>query len=108
MPIYEFQCTACKNLFEEFFTKATPRPATKCPECGGKAKKIISNVGIVFKGSGFYVTDSRTQSVSSNGSTKTEAKAEAATESQGTGDASGETGGEGAGAKKKKAKPVED
>lgn len=60
MPIYEFQCTQCRHLFEEFLTKVPERPTAKCPECGAKAKKVISNVGIVFKGAGFYVNDSRT------------------------------------------------
>ena len=60
MPIYEFQCVACRHLFEDFFTKPVDKPTAKCPECGGKGKKIISNVGLVFKGGGFYVTDSRT------------------------------------------------
>jgi len=80
MPIYEFQCVACRHLFEEFFTRAVDKPVAKCPECGGKGKKIISNVGIVFKGGGFYVTDSRT-GPSSSGSRSTEKVATAAKES---------------------------
>ncbi|MEO7994084.1 MAG: zinc ribbon domain-containing protein [bacterium] len=97
MPIYEFQCTACKHLFEEFFSKVPARLVAKCPECGAKAKKIISNVGIVFKGSGFYVTDQRSASVkSSSGSSsskpdkaKTDSKTESSSESKS--ESSGET-----------------
>ena len=66
MPIYEFQCTACHTVFDEFVQKVGKRTA-KCPECGGKGKKIISNVGIAFKGSGFYVNDSRSGPANDNG-----------------------------------------
>lgn len=99
MPIYEFQCTACKHLFEDFFNKVSTRPSAKCPECGGKAKKLISNVGIVFKGSGFYVTDSRTQPAGGSSSSKStleksESKSETASESKGTETPSTDSGSE--------------
>ena len=59
MPTYEYACTKCGHQFEEFqsFSDAV---LTECPECKGEVQKVYSNVGVVFKGSGFYKTDSRT------------------------------------------------
>lgn len=57
MPTYEYECTACKHTFEEF-QKITDKPLTECPRCGGKVRRLISGgAGLIFKGSGFYVTD---------------------------------------------------
>jgi hypothetical protein len=59
MPTYEYACTKCGHQFEAFqsFSDAA---LTQCPECQGEVQKVYSNVGVVFKGSGFYKTDSRT------------------------------------------------
>ena len=65
MPTYQYACTECgENL--EAVQKFSDDPLTVCPACGGKLRKVFSAVGIVFKGSGFYRTDSRSSSV--NGS----------------------------------------
>lgn len=58
MPTYQYACTECGDSFEQFqsFTDDT---LTECPTCGGRLRKVFSSVGIVFKGSGFYRTDSR-------------------------------------------------
>ena len=58
MPTYAYACTACDHRFEaqQSFTDAA---LTECPECSGRLRKLFSSVGIVFKGSGFYRTDSR-------------------------------------------------
>ncbi len=58
MPIYEYECTCCGSRFEvkRGFTESTP---VSCPHCRGKAQHIFAPVPIIFKGSGFYVTDSR-------------------------------------------------
>lgn len=58
MPTYQYACTDCDHRFEavQAFSDAS---LTVCPECGGKLRKVFSSVGIVFKGSGFYRTDSR-------------------------------------------------
>ena len=58
MPTYQYQCTACEHAFEEV-QSFTDEPISICPECGKEGRKIYSNVGIVFKGSGFYKTDSQ-------------------------------------------------
>lgn len=61
MPLYEYECESCGVRFErrQSFSEA---PARVCPECGGKVHRLIQPVGIVFKGSGFYVTDNRSSS----------------------------------------------
>lgn len=58
MPTYQYRCKACTNELEAF-QKFTDDPLTICPDCGGPLRKLFGNVGIVFKGSGFYATDSR-------------------------------------------------
>lgn len=58
MPTYQYACTACGEQVEAV-QKFTDDPLTECPACGGKLRKVFSPVGIVFKGSGFYRTDSR-------------------------------------------------
>jgi putative FmdB family regulatory protein len=61
MPTYEYACSKCGHAFEavQSFSDA---PITVCPECGGEVQKVFSNVGVVFKGGGFYKTDSRKDS----------------------------------------------
>ena len=63
MPTYEYACTACKHKFEKF-QSMTQAPVKKCPRCGkNKVKRLISRgAGILFKGSGFYQTDYRSNS----------------------------------------------
>lgn len=56
MPIYEYKCTKCKEVFE-VIQKINEQPLSKCGECGGKLKKMITNTSFVLKGSGWYVTD---------------------------------------------------
>ncbi|NLV20625.1 MAG: transcriptional regulator [Syntrophomonadaceae bacterium] len=56
MPIYDYRCENCGKF--EKVQKISEAALTTCPECGGKVERLISkNVGIVFKGSGFYTTD---------------------------------------------------
>lgn len=66
MPTYQYACTKCEHEFEvvQSFSDAA---ISKCPECGGEVRKKFGAVGVVFKGSGFYRTDSREKK-------KTEAK----------------------------------
>lgn len=58
MPTYQYACTECGTPLEVVQSFAEP-PLTECPTCGGRLRKVFSAVGVVFKGSGFYRTDSR-------------------------------------------------
>lgn len=58
MPTYEYRCTSC-GQHVEVVQSFTDDPLTECGSCGGPLRKVFSPVGIVFKGSGFYKTDSR-------------------------------------------------
>jgi putative FmdB family regulatory protein len=58
VPTYQYACTACDERLE-VVQKFTDDALTVCDECGGQLRKVYSPVGIVFKGSGFYRTDSR-------------------------------------------------
>ncbi|HVV77018.1 MAG TPA: FmdB family zinc ribbon protein [Mycobacteriales bacterium] len=73
MPTYEYVCTKCGEGLEAVQSFSDP-PLTKCPTCKGKLRKVFSAAGIVFKGSGFYKTDSRsgskTKSSASSSTTK--------------------------------------
>lgn len=59
MPTYQYACTACGHQLEAV-QSFTDEPLTECPTCAGRLRKLFNSVGIVFKGSGFYRTDSRT------------------------------------------------
>ena len=78
MPTYQYACTTCGHQLEavQSFTDAA---LTQCPECDGKLRKLFGAVGIVFKGSGFYRTDSRNGSSSES---KTSSESKASTESK--------------------------
>ena len=90
MPIYEYQCTRCqavrdvKHGFKEVNTES-------CPKCGGELKRLFNPAGIVFKGSGFYINDSRkpSESKAEAKSEKSESKPDSApkSEAKGKGDA---------------------
>lgn len=58
MPIYEYECEMCGSRFERF-QHFSDEPVQACPDCGGSVTRVIQPVGIIFKGSGFYVTDNR-------------------------------------------------
>ena len=60
MPTYEYRCPDCAHKYEKREGFDAPA-AQKCPQCGGTAQRVIHAPPIVFKGSGFYVTDSREQ-----------------------------------------------
>jgi putative FmdB family regulatory protein len=64
MPTYQYACSACDHAFEAF-QSFSENALTECPECKGELKKVYSNVGVVFKGSGFYKTDSAPKPASS-------------------------------------------
>jgi putative FmdB family regulatory protein len=81
VPTYQYACTACGHELEAV-QSFTDEPLTECPACEGKLRKVFSAVGVVFKGSGFYRTDSRSNSKSTSPS--------------GSSQSSAATGGEGA------------
>jgi putative FmdB family regulatory protein len=57
MPTYDYDCTECGHAFEEF-QSITAAPLETCPQCGGKVQRRINGgAGLIFKGSGFYLTD---------------------------------------------------
>ncbi len=76
MPVYSYKCTNCDHRFEAR-QRFTDEPLTECPVCGSLIRKVITPVGIVFKGSGFYVTDNKngkTSSTANGTGTSTTAK----------------------------------
>jgi putative FmdB family regulatory protein len=65
VPTYQYACTECDHAFEQV-QSFSDDALTVCPDCGGKLRKVFSAAGVVFKGSGFYRTDSRSSGSSSS------------------------------------------
>ena len=61
MPVYEYECEQCGVRFERL-QRMSEAALTDCPECGGHIHRVMQPVGVIFKGSGFYVTDNRGRS----------------------------------------------
>ena len=57
MPIYEYRCPKCQNVFEEWVHLSEMHDAVPCPECGASSPRIMSETSFVLKGGGWYVTD---------------------------------------------------
>ncbi|MFZ2242481.1 MAG: FmdB family zinc ribbon protein [Gordonia amarae] len=74
MPTYSYACTECDNKFD-IVQSFSDDSLTECPECTGRLRKLFNSVGIVFKGSGFYRTDSRSGSTASESASSSEASA---------------------------------
>ena len=90
LPTYQYACTECGHAFEQF-QSFTDDALTVCPACEGRLRKVFNAVGVVFKGSGFYRTDSRTDgksapasSSSTTDSSSGEKKSETKTETKST------------------------
>ncbi len=67
MPTYEYECNKCGHVFEKF-QGINDDPIEECPECSADVKRLIhGGAGLVFKGSGFYITDSRKSNSASSG-----------------------------------------
>jgi len=66
MPTYEYKCRQCAHQFE-VVQSFSAKPLKKCKECGGQLGKVFGSIGIAFKGSGFYRTDSRSGSAATVG-----------------------------------------
>lgn len=80
MPTYSYACTECDNKFD-IVQSFSEDSLTVCPQCSGKLRKLFNSVGIVFKGSGFYRTDSRGSS-STVSESASESKSETKTDSK--------------------------
>jgi putative FmdB family regulatory protein len=81
MPTYDYACTHCDHAFE-IVQSFTDDALTVCPECGGRLRKVFGSVGVVFKGSGFYRTDSRGTSASVPAGKSADGKSESKSESK--------------------------
>lgn len=81
MPVYTYQCEECGVRFDAK-QSFSDDPITVCPECDGPTHKVITPVGVVFKGSGFYVTDSRSSRSSLTGKSKKESDSSSSTSSE--------------------------
>ncbi|MFJ9949252.1 FmdB family zinc ribbon protein [Kitasatospora sp. NPDC091207] len=88
MPTYQYQCTECGNGLEAV-QKFTDEALTTCPDCQGRLRKVFSAVGVVFKGSGFYRTDSRSSSSSSVSTGSSTAASSSASSTSSTSSSSG-------------------
>ncbi len=101
MPTYEYACTSCGQHLE-VVQSFKDDPLTTCPNCGSELRKVFSPIGVVFKGSGFYKTDSRSGSSGSRresvtagdktGPASSDSSANGATSSVATGSTSADTG----------------
>jgi len=58
MPMYTYQCDKCRVRFDRL-QSFSAKPLSRCPECHGSARRLLQPAGIVFKGSGWYITDSK-------------------------------------------------
>jgi len=104
VPTYQYTCTECGEPLEAV-QKFTDAPLAVCPVCGGRLRKVFSAVGIVFKGSGFYRTDSRNGSSATAPAAKDKDKSSSESSSSSTSD-SGSSNGSGDKAAAKKAEPA--
>jgi putative FmdB family regulatory protein len=108
VPTYQYTCTECGEPLEAV-QKFTDAPLAVCPACGGRLRKVFSAVGIVFKGSGFYRTDSRNGASATAPADKDKAKdkdrEKSSSESSSTSDSSSSNG-SGDKAAAKKAEPA--
>ena len=78
MPVYEYACKSCGEHLE-VAQSFKDDPLTTCPACGGPLRKVFGSIGIAFKGSGFYRTDSRSASANGAKADKVDKKEKAAT-----------------------------
>ena len=87
MPTYQYACTECGHAFEQF-QSFSDDALTECPECSGRLRKLFNAVGVVFKGSGFYRTDSRASAGSKSDGSSSSGSSESSSSSD-----SGSSGG---------------
>jgi putative FmdB family regulatory protein len=91
VPTYQYACTACGHQLEAV-QSFTDEPLTQCPACEGRLRKLFSSIGVVFKGSGFYRTDSRNGKANGHKEAATSAEPSSGSDSSsGSGSGSGST-----------------
>jgi putative FmdB family regulatory protein len=95
VPTYQYACTECGHRFEAVQSFSDPS-LTECPQCEGRLRKQYGSVGVVFKGSGFYRTDSRASSGDAL-TAKKEPAAASTTSGSGSGSGGSGSGGSGSG-----------
>ena len=96
MPTYEYECKSCGHGFEVFQSMSDP-PLKDCPECGKEIRRLIfGGTGVIFKGSGFYITDKNKNSIKTTGKSagKNESKTASSDNSSKDSSAGGETSAE--------------
>ena len=91
MPTYEYQCRTCGHHFERV-QRFSDAPLTECPQCSGEVRRVIHPAGIVFKGSGWYITDNRKGGGDAKSESKSESKSETKSESKDSGSSSTSSG----------------
>ncbi|MGI5837203.1 MAG: FmdB family zinc ribbon protein [Chloroflexota bacterium] len=78
MPTYEYRCKGCGATVERW-QRFNEAPLTECPSCGGILNRVVFPAGIIFKGSGWYCTDSRSKNSSESESSSTKSETASAT-----------------------------
>ena len=92
MPTYEYACKSCGEHLE-VVQSFKDDALTTCPNCGGDLRKVFGNIGITFKGSGFYKTDSRSSKSASSSSSTAPSSTSESSSSKSTSDSGSSTGG---------------
>lgn len=92
MPTYEYACKSCGEHLE-VVQSFKDDALTTCPNCGGDLRKVFGNIGITFKGSGFYKTDSRSSKSASSSSSAASPSTSESSSSKSAPDSSSSTGG---------------
>lgn len=77
MPTYEYHCSDCSSTIERW-QRFNDAPLTECPSCGGSLRRVFSAVGVIFRGSGWYCTDSKPKAKSESEGDGSASKSEAA------------------------------
>jgi putative FmdB family regulatory protein len=111
VPTYSYACTECGNRFDEVqaFSDAA---LTTCPQCSGRLRKLFGNVGVVFKGSGFYRNDSResakasAKSSSNGSSTSSESTSSSSSSEKSSSDKSSSSSSNGSGSSSTSSAPA--
>jgi putative FmdB family regulatory protein len=105
VPTYEYACAECGERLEAV-QKFADDPLTECPACAGRLRKVFSPVGIVFKGSGFYRTDSRSTSPVNGSKVNGSASSDSSTASEKSSGADAKPSGSDSGSSGTDAKPA--